>query len=692
MFKNSLSKNTIPIEINIIKKLFKYSSCKIEPIYLYQHETLSQEITYTEIFNSYDSNYIALLGTNQNFSMLYIWNTNNINNYLYSYKYKMISFFKFSPTNESFTIITDNNSIIFYDISTGQEILTINDPNEEKSKMITFNFSIKGNHFYIATEKYILLWECNTGKLINNIEENSKIKCIKNDLLYSLHDNMELYIIRFTKNELLNIINIKTALQKTLDIINYKTTGQYFFYAVKKGLYKINLTNSHGKKSNLIMSKIITNFRYGIKKIIFNEEGTIASFSDRTGIQYWNIKKSKYICTILKEHIIDFYINYEKGILLTIDNISINLINYFNEKKSQKNIWLNRNPNSFLYYKFSTDRKKLFAIVDKNNAILYDIERRQILNKWYNKNFGEKNWDLTCIMSPDTNISPFIAVKDISSKIKIWDIISNKIYLTFNDFDAYSFCFSSNGNLLCCGNKKGNEIARIYDLNKNDYTSFFDKYNNDNKDSLVKFINNDNYIIVIPKNKKKAIIFDVGSKRKKYETEEFKEDIDYYEKISIFENNCFMISGFNENNEKISILYKFQNGKIINIYKNYLNVDLNYFKNSILIMYEDEKDKQNVKLNIIDFSDLNRIDQKTMGLKSVKSKFLDKELVVNKYNNNNCNEFTLCDVKNRKTMAVIKYNKNIEQFIDVDIDIDKIKNRIIIRCIKLVELLSEQNI
>ena len=689
MSKKSLSKNPIPIEINIVKKLFKYSSCKLEPISLYKHETLSQEITYTEIFNSYDSNYIALLGTSQNFSILYIWDINNINNYLYSYKCKVISFFKFSPTNETFTIITFNNTLIFYDINTGQEILTINDPNEKKSKIITFNFSIKGNHFYIATEKYIVLWECNTGKLITNIEENSKIKCIKNDLLYSLRDDMEIHIIKFPKNELVNVINIKTALQKARDIINCKTTGQSFFYAIQKGLYKINLTNSRGKKSNLIISKTITNFKNGIKKIVFNEEGTIASFSDKTGIQYWNIKDSKYICTILKEHIIDFYINYEKAILLTIDDISINLINYFNEKKPQKNIWLNKNPNSFLYYKFSNDHKKLFAIVDKNNSILYNIETGLILNKWYNKNFGEKNWDFTCIMSPDTDTSPYVAVKDISNKIKIWNILTNKVFLTFNGFDAYSFCFSSDGNLLCCGCKKGNEIARIYDLSKNDYTSFFSKNINDCKDCLVKFINNDNYIVAIPQNLKKAIIFDSETNRKIYETEELPEDMECYEKISIFENNCFMISGLDEKKEKISVLYRFDNGKIIDTYKNYLNIDLNYIKNLMLIMYENDKDKQSVKLNIIDISDIDRFEKTNLELKSNKSKFLDENVVISRFNNNNYSEFTISDIKNGKPTAVIKYNDDIEKFFEVDIDIDKIKNRVIIRCIKLEELIGE---
>ena len=140
---------------------------------------------------------------------------------------------------------------------------------------------------------------------------------------------------------------------------------------------------------------------------------------------------------------------------------------------------MDKNPNKFEDAKFSRDFKVLLARIDRNKAIAYDSNSGLILKKCHN---FDENWI-------DIAMTSFggdkIAIKSNLLLVIIWNFLSCKEEASFYGYDSHSFCLSSNGLYIACGTKVGSEIARIWGIENNKYSSFHYHGSNNNFHTVV---------------------------------------------------------------------------------------------------------------------------------------------------------------------------------------------------------------
>ena len=153
---------------------------------------------------------------------------------------------------------------------------------------------------------------------------------------------------------------------------------------------------------------------------------------------------------IFKERFSDITINTNKKLLVTVDDLCINITYYGEEEKeeTERVIWLNENPSKFLYFTFSPDFHVILATLDENNAISYNTQTGRVIKKWRNM---EDDWSMACEMAPETSQIAVIATKSDRNTIKIWDYNNGNEVLSLFGYHAHSFSFSSDGKLLACG-------------------------------------------------------------------------------------------------------------------------------------------------------------------------------------------------------------------------------------------------
>ena len=132
----------------------------------------------------------------------------------------------------------------------------------------------------------------------------------------------------------------------------------------------------------------------------------------------------------------------------------------------------------------------------------------------------EDDWSMACEMAPETSQIAVIATKSDKNTIKIWDYNNGNEVLSLFGYHAHSFSFSSDGKLLACGAREGNEVARLWDLTDNSYISYNFNGTNNNLYTIVNLTDNldnkENKRIILASIGQEPIVFDANSKQLLY--------------------------------------------------------------------------------------------------------------------------------------------------------------------------------
>ena len=222
------------VELDAVKGLYKYSSCRTQNIPLFGHQVLPQNLFYDKPIISPNGKYISIIGKGKGEDKAFIWEIQNLDSYLYSYTSISIENLIFSPDSKYFYILYKGETPIKYEIKSGKEILSFKYPEEPINKMICYNFSSDGRTLYLGT-----------------------------------------------KNKL-NINNIK-IIQEIL-YCEISPDKNYLYYATKNNIFRYNLKNvSKNNPEELIKFE-------DAEKIIINEECTNAISTDMFTIAFWDLK------------------------------------------------------------------------------------------------------------------------------------------------------------------------------------------------------------------------------------------------------------------------------------------------------------------------------------------------------------------------------------------------------------------
>ena len=672
------------VELDAVKGLYKYSSCRTQNIPLFGHQVLPQNLFYDKPIISPNGKYISIIGKGKGEDKAFIWEIQNLDSYLYSYTSMSIENLIFSPDSKYFYILYKGETPIKYEIKSGKEILSFKYPEEPINKMICYNFSSDGRTLYLGTKNLFISWNTNDGKIIKMKKEESPIKFIKNDLMLSLRDNLEIFVFKNfepQKNKL-NINNIK-IIQEIL-YCEISPDKNYLYYATKNNIFRYNLKNvSKNNPEELIKFE-------DAEKIIINEECTNAISTDMLTIAFWDLKNKNNDNVIFKEKFTSITINFKKKLLSVVDSLCINITDLDENENNfpEKFIWLNENPHKFLYFTFSPDFKVLLATLNENNAISYNTETGRVIKKWHNP---EDDWSMACEMAPETSQIAVIATKSDPKTIKIWDYNNGKEVLSLQEYNVHSFNFSENGQLLACGAREGKEVGRLWDLTDCSYSSFFYEGKNNNSYTIINLTtsldNNDNKRLILASIGQAPIVFDVNTQKLLYECEcpiNFEKILGIQSNIK---NDCFLIKGKDTQKRNMAILYRLSDGKLIQIYENYFNVDLAKDE-GVIISRSSNINEGN--LTISNIKNLDKIENKNCQLQAENSCFLqDNKSIVSAFGNEKKLNFILSEVQSGKMIAEIKYTKNYDRHAEVDLSVNKDENVIILRYIEFVEPLEE---
>ena len=353
--------------------------------------------------------------------------------------------------------------------------------------------------------------------------------------------------------------------------------------------------------------------------------------------------------------------------------IKISIFGIYGE--TEKNIWLNKNPEKFNNFTFSPDFKVLLAYIDEKNAILYNCESGEIIRKFQNKDL------LICEMVPSSSDYGVVATKSDDEIIKIYNYSTGIELMSLSGFNTYSFSFSEKGDLLCCGCVKGEEICRVWNLQTNKFYSYV-YGEGDNKNTFVTITKGDQPKIICASEKQNPIVFDYESKDLLIECE----SPFIYEKIenisSSFQNRFFIVKGMDNSGQSQAVIFSLDDGKLIEEFRNcnYIHIG----KENYII--SKSENKNGGKLTISDLSDFNNIQIINCEIDAEISNFLqDKNVIVSPFGSEDNMKFVLTSVSDGEIIGDIEYTKLKGKHAEIDLSANPEENTLIFTYIELIE-------
>ena len=628
---------------------------------LLAHYEMPENLEYKNPILSPNQKYIACIGKGEEDSV-FVWDTNDLYWYKYKYTYSNVDCISFTPDSKSLIIVFCNSNPIMYDLSSGKTQLEFEYNGEENNrKILQFGFTNKDTHFALTTNKSFTLWSLRTGKIKQRILDQSPIKIISNEYLIFIDSQLNCYIKKISDQSIIENFTIK-GIESTEEILDARFTKDMknFIYVIKHGIIVYNFKK---KEFNGLQK-----FECSVEKVTLSDDGKYIMKTNMKNLCIYDLEKGKNIYTLLKDKFKEYKIYYDLKKLIIIDNISITIQDIIEDKCPNKFIWLNKNPSKFEDVKFSRDFKILLARTNQNEAIAYDLNTGYILKKWENL---DENFIKYCIT---VFAGDKVAIKNNLFSINVWNFSTKKEEASFYGFNSYSMCFSSDGNYLACGTNNGSEIARIWNIPEQKYGIF--KYNgtNNNFHTMVHLTSPVPKRLICCAVDQPPLIFNSYNKELLFKCECPYRFEEIYEIQSELRFDIFIIKARDNQKRNIGIVYKISDGTLLNIYENYIVLDLVRFEGIIISKCIGGK------LIETDYKNLEKPISIELQVQGDKCKLMnDHRSAVIEYGDEFNKEFNLININNGNFIGKINYLKKTERYCEIYITADYFNNHIYFR-------------
>ena len=554
-------KSHFDIEVTKDSYLFHYKKVLKIAIPLLSHYEMPSNCEYKSPILSPDGQYLSCIAKADT-DIVYVWDIED----LYWYKYKFfcpktkIDFATFTPDSKSILIIYRRENPALYNLKTGKKVLELEKIGDEnKVEGVHCAFTVKAAHFGYTTDKSFILWSMKSGKIKIQIKDESPMKLLFNEFILSIKNDLNCHIRHIKTLKIYLSFKLK-GIQSPNEILDARITPNMscFIYVIKQGIIKYIFKEKKFKG--------LQKFQAGVEKATISDDCRFVVKTNMRNLTIYDIDKGETIGTILKEKFNEFRIDFNNEKLIVIDNICINIHDYTDGGIPEQFVWLNKNPFRFLDVKFSHDYKILFALIDQNNVIAYDLNTGLIVKKWQNINKNWTNFSISEYNKIATNSDLFL--------VKVWNYITGREDATFYGFDSHSFHFSSNGNYLACGAKNGPENARIWDIEKGTFGSFPYVGNNSNFHTIVNLTSPEPTRLICCSIDQQPLIFDTNSKELLYKCECLYRFEEIYEIKSDQTYDVFIVKGRDVKKREIGLLYRISDGILLETYENYTVLEL----------------------------------------------------------------------------------------------------------------------
>ena len=671
-YQNKLFDFKSHFNLSLTKEENKFNYKKVHKVItpLLSHYEMPQNLEYNSPLLSQDEKFLACIGKGP-IDWVFVWEISNLYWIKYKFSFSKVDCITFTPDSKYIIIVYKNSSPIMYDLSTGKIQLQFEKNGEEDNREgYQCSFTTNGTHFALTSTQSYTLWSLRNGKIKQKITDNSPLKIIKDGYLINIDSDLNCLIKKIFDQKILVSFKIK-GISTPEEILDGRCTDDManFVYAIKSGIVIYNFKDREYKG--------LQRFECGVERATFSFDGKYVMKTNMKNLCINDLESGKNILTILKENFKDYKIYFKSKKIITIDNISITIRDLFDENPQEKQVWLNKNATKFKEVKFNRDYSILFARVDFNNIIAYDLKTGYILKKW--ENIEENYIDYAITNYGRDRIS----TKSNLLLIKVWNFISQREEATFYGYNSNSLCFSGDGNYLVSGAKSGSEVARIYDIDKQKFSSYRFNGSNDNIKTIAHLTTPYPKRIICCSVNQKPLIFNSYSKELLYECEcpiKFKE---IFEIQSELRNNVFIIKGRDNERKNMGIIYKISDGSLLKIFENYTVLEL--VKTNGIFLIAKCENINGGKLCSIDYKNKEEIIFHDFQIQTNKCELLnDQETALIQYGDELNKEFNLINVKNGNFIGKINFEKNIDRNVETYLTVDPIKNEILFRYFELL--------
>ena len=662
-------------EVNVIKEPFGFNYNKIhkKSLNLLSHFEMPHNYEYTSPILSPNIKYLACIAHGDE-DFVYIWEMKD----LYWYRYKIASSrvdgISFTPDSKAIIIVYKYANPIMYDLGTGKKLLEFEKNGEENNRDgFHCTYTETGSHFAYTSTKSFTLWCLATGKIKQQIMNDSPIKIISNEFLICISSDLNCDIIRIANEE--NIINFKLKGVESLDdILDARCTPNLdsFLYVTKKGIIRYVFLEQEYKG--------VQRFNFVVDKATISDDCKYVMKTNMNHVSIHDLEKQVIMSTFLQEKFKEYRIDFNIKRLIIIDDISIRILDYQDEGAPEKYVWLNKNPTKLEDVRFSRDCKILLARVNRNNAIAYDLKTGFILKKWQNI---DENWIDFAITKHGGDK---IATKSHLLLVRIWNFSTGREDASFYGFDSHSLSFNANGNYLACGTKIGPEIARVWDIYNQKYGIFRYNGKNNNYHTVVHLTSPEPIRLICCSIDQQPLVFDTNTKQLLVTCDCVYRFEEIYEIDSDLRYDVFIVKGRDEAKRNVGILYRISDGALLEAYENYTVLEL--AKNTGVLISKCDN-VNGGKLTSTNIKNLGDPILNDFYMQADKCKLLnDNKCAVIEYGDDNNKEFNLINVENGAYIGQFVFSKkNFQRKSATYITVDPVDNEIYFR---YFEFLSPQ--
>ena len=662
-------------QVNVIKEPFGFNYNKIhkKSLNLLSHFEMPHNYEYTSPILSPNIKYLACIAHGDE-DFVYIWEMKD----LYWYRYKIASSrvdgISFTPDSKAIIIVYKYANPIMYDLGTGKKLLEFEKNGEENNRDgFHCTYTETGSHFAYTSTKSFTLWCLATGKIKQQIMNDSPIKIISNEFLICISSDLNCDIIRIANEE--NIINFKLKGVESLDdILDARCTPNLdsFLYVTKKGIIRYVFLEQEYKG--------VQRFNFVVDKATISDDCKYVMKTNMNHVSIHDLEKQVIMSTFLQEKFKEYRIDFNIKRLIIIDDISIRILDYQDEGAPEKYVWLNKNPTKLEDVRFSRDCKILLARVNRNNAIAYDLKTGFILKKWQNI---DENWIDFAITKHGGDK---IATKSHLLLVRIWNFSTGREDASFYGFDSHSLSFNANGNYLACGTKIGPEIARVWDIYNQKYGIFRYNGKNNNYHTVVHLTSPEPIRLICCSIDQQPLVFDTNTKQLLVTCDCVYRFEEIYEIDSDLRYDVFIVKGRDEAKRNVGILYRISDGALLEAYENYTVLEL--AKNTGVLISKCDN-VNGGKLTSTNIKNLGDPILNDFYMQADKCKLLnDNKCAVIEYGDDNNKEFNLINVENGAYIGQFVFSKkNFQRKSATYITVDPVDNEIYFR---YFEFLSPQ--
>lgn len=492
--------------------------------------------------------------------VVYVWEINNLSSFKHKFTRVNVDSIAFTPDSLNIILVYKETNPVMYSLKDGNKVLDFSSNGEEGNRVyLDYGFISDGKFFGYASEKSFSLWSVSNGDLIKYFPSDAPIKKIfPEHIAYVKNKNGQSIctVIQYNGEEVYKEFNLK-GVSNPKEVLDCRlsTDKTYFIYVVEDGpiIYDILSDTYSG----------VHRFKRGSKKAFVSEDCDFIAKTDMTNLDIYDIYSQEKVGSIVNEPFDDCSVSFENGKIILINQGNyIHFHDFVNKNVIDQYIWLNKCPSSIKGVKFSKSGTTFLAKVDDFNYFSYNTRTKKIMKKWKSQ---DNYKPLVFGTSPSNSQKFFLATKEGSNLIKVWDIENNKEIGLFVGMDANSFCFDKEGKFLLVGTAEGSEICRLWDLNTGEYKSFNYQGENQNKNTIAELSNPSSDMIVCCAEGQQPVVFSVEGQNIMYKCQcNYK-----FDKVTDIKAKgrakVFLVKGI-ENGKEVGVLYRLKDGRLIENY------------------------------------------------------------------------------------------------------------------------------